>query len=201
MADETEQENESMRDEEEVERAIPQTLALSHKMNMLFNFQTAIDQNLNFLVITRNIVPTFSALKQSVESQTKREFKVSHFQQIISVAPFFYNHKWELRQGKYELVITLPKNSEAIVKDQNVRPSEDSYSGRINGDLMQQRAQLFKKLLLELLVQDYQFFRSQMGQDGDDIYDLREWPEDFDLNDTEFVQNIPLAELKPQPVK
>jgi hypothetical protein len=38
MADETEQENESMRDEEEVERAIPQTLALSHKMNMLFNF-------------------------------------------------------------------------------------------------------------------------------------------------------------------
>ena len=66
---------------------------------------------------------------------------------------------------------------------------------------MQQRAQLFKKLLLELLVQDYQFFRSQMGQDGDDIYDLREWQEDFDLNDTEFVQNIPLAELKPQPVK
>lgn len=69
------------------------------------------------LLISRQTTTTFSNIKAGVENQTKRQFKLSHLQQILQVTPFMYNHKWEMKMGKMEAIISVPKNIESVLGD------------------------------------------------------------------------------------
>jgi len=47
-----------------------------------------------------------------IELSLKRNFKIMHFQQILTVCPNFFIHKWDTKQGKLELYIEIPANIE-----------------------------------------------------------------------------------------
>ena len=105
-------------------------------MKLLVAFQHSLDSSINMLA-SRQLAFTFSNLKRNVEAETKRQLSLSHFQQIIKVAPFLYNHKWEFKQlGKQELVINMPKNMTDILKDQIIPASEEAHNGFITGSIM-----------------------------------------------------------------
>ena len=57
-------------------------------------------------------------ISKMIEHTIFRNFKLSHFQQILTVCPNFFIHKWELRQGKAELLIEIPLNVKKILEDE-----------------------------------------------------------------------------------
>ena len=59
---------------------------------------------MNMLTIRQNS-STFTNIKFMIESQTKRQFNLSHFQQVLYLVPTLFLHKWEMKHGKLELVI------------------------------------------------------------------------------------------------
>lgn len=66
------------------------------------------------MILIKNQTPTFTNLKNIIQLQTKRQFNMSHFQQLIKLEPGFFNHRWESKMGKMELVITHPANVDVI---------------------------------------------------------------------------------------
>lgn len=154
----TEEENSDKEMTEEVQREIPETLALPVKMRVLLDFVLSLDQSLN-LLHHRQTVATFTNIKNFVERDVVRTFTMSHFKQIIFVAPFLYNHSWELKHGKMEAIIGVPSNYDAILRDNSVSASQDNHYGILPGSIMHQRKNLFKKLLQERCVSDYTAWR------------------------------------------
>lgn len=96
-----------MQQEVEAEKDI-KTLAdylqLPDKYELICTFQQSFDSSLNLLHM-RQETPTYARLKSMIQNSTKREFNMQHVQQIFGIVPSFYNHHWELRQNKMELVI------------------------------------------------------------------------------------------------
>ena len=56
-----------------------------------------------------------------IELSMKRNFKVSQFQQILTVCPNFFIHKWETRKNKSELLIEIPQEINYILEN-GMRP-------------------------------------------------------------------------------
>lgn len=103
---------------------ISSSLPLPEKMRLLLQFQQCLDTALNFS-LARQQTTTFTLLRQTIEGQTQRNFRIAHFQQILTMAPHFYNHRWEMKGGKPELIITIPSNIEEVISSQ-VEASPDN---------------------------------------------------------------------------
>lgn len=95
-------------------RQIPLELELPMNQEILLVNQKCLDTAIN-MAISRQQTATFSTLKPFVEGQSQRTFQMKHIQQILSVVPWMYNHKWEMRQGKPDLVLSFPENIEQLV--------------------------------------------------------------------------------------
>lgn len=78
-------------------------------MQILVDQMQCLDIALNMCIL-RDTNTSFTNLKQLIEQQSKRQFTLRQFQQILKVAPFMYNHRWEIKHGKYELLISIPSN-------------------------------------------------------------------------------------------
>ena len=50
----------------------------------------------------------FETLSAQIESTFHRDFKESHFRQILTIVPGFYLHKWEMIKGRLTLIVELP---------------------------------------------------------------------------------------------
>ena len=66
---------------------------------------------------------------------------MSHFQQLLNLEPSFYNHKWEIKQGKQELMITHPKNIDEIAqakyhKGEDIEASANSFQERVQSPII-----------------------------------------------------------------
>jgi hypothetical protein len=90
----------------------------SHFRNM-YNLFCSLDNYISLLKHRRQMVwkVTHSEISKMIEHSLARNFKLSHFQQILTVCPNFFIHKWELRQGKAELLIEIPANVKRILED------------------------------------------------------------------------------------
>ena len=69
----------------------------------------------------------------------KRRFELSHFQQILEVSPHLYNHKWEMKMDKYELVFQIPANTIDVIETQEV-PSTQNYIKMVPGQVILKRS-------------------------------------------------------------
>jgi len=104
-----------------------------------------------------------------------------------------FNYKWEMKFGKMEAILSVPRNIEEILADQAVSPVEEAHFGIIQGGWINKRAKIFKKLLIERCVQDYTEWRAKRDEPSEDIYRNMRWPNFFDLDNEELIKNIPLA--------
>ena len=53
--------------------------------------------------------------------------------QIIMIQPKFYHHRWEMKFGKIELVISIPQNIEEVIA--GMEASENTLNGQMPGML------------------------------------------------------------------
>ena len=90
-------------------------LRLTEKFRLLYDFQNSLDVAMN-MVLIKNQSTSFTNLKNIIQLQTKRQFNLSHFQQLIKLEPHFFHHKWEMKMGKQELMIIHPANVDAIAQ-------------------------------------------------------------------------------------
>jgi len=56
-----------------------------------------------------------------------------------------------------------------------------------------------KEKFLDTLVQHFEEYAMYTGQDPCEIYNIEQWPADFDINDETNVKPVELAKLKEQP--
>lgn len=67
------------------------------------------------MINLRQKPPIFNAIKAQVEATVKKNLSKVHIQQIMQVAPFMYNHKWEVKFGDTHLNLSVPKNIDDLL--------------------------------------------------------------------------------------
>ena len=165
-----EQHQEEIEEVLELPKVLSEELHLPSKMKLLLEFQSALDNAINF-TLARQQMPTFSNVKAFIEQQNRRQFSISHIQQILKVVPFMYNHKWEIKFGKMELILSVPKNMNELLTDSSISPSEEAWQGSL-GSIIQKRNKILKMKMLDFVVQDYQEYRMSRNEDPNDIYSM-----------------------------
>lgn len=99
-------------------KSMRQRYRLQHKLQLpshfkhIFNLFCQLDTYLNLLKRRRGVTwqVTLAEISRMIELSLKRNFRISHFQQILTVCPNFFIHKWDTKQGKVELYIEIPAN-------------------------------------------------------------------------------------------
>lgn len=150
-------------------RELPLELPLPSKMETLCILRKNLDQNINFL-FTRGQQASFVNLKPQIENSCGRTFTVSHIQQMLEVCSWLYNHKWEVKFGKPELVVTIPSNIDALLSERETTASQTSFDKPISGFIVHQRCNVFRKKLLEKCLSEYRAYRMARKEDPDSIY-------------------------------
>lgn len=88
---------------------------------------------------------TFPELKKAIQIATKREFTYEIFAQVLEVAPKMFNHHWQLRKHRHELMIDVPKNIEEILEfPASTVPSPEEYESSLRSELLLRRKDYFK---------------------------------------------------------
>ena len=64
----------------------------------------------------------FTVLSHMIENSLQRNFKESHFRQIMTVIPDFFIYKWDKYKGEIELFIEIPNY---IEKKLNSEPYDE----------------------------------------------------------------------------
>ena len=127
-----------------------------------------------------------------IRSSLKHQFRIEHFQQILSVCPEFYIHKWEVRKGEPELFIDMPSNVEDLLMEEHQEISEEPHVGYFCEANIELRKDMFSN---ELTAMAYDFFRNDY-EDFDDAVSIKAWPKDFDYGACPEIKN---SDLKPRP--
>ena len=177
---------------------IPEHLPLPESLKTLHTFQGAIDHTMNMLMVRQQSL-TFTSIKEMVERSTMRTFTLDSFRKVLAIAPFFYNHDWELKLGKMELMVSLPSNILDIVD--KLSQGEDApqismspFETQISSRLQIMRASIFKKLLVQKV---YQAYRDMGFEENHNLLAYQAWPIDMDLE--KDVPNVEGAKIKEQP--
>lgn len=91
------------------------------------------------ILYTRQEAFTYTNIRKMVEDQSKREFTVEHFRQMLQIEPDLYHHKWERKFGKMDLVLTIPQNMEEILRAKKdgtpYEKSPMSHQGHVMGQI------------------------------------------------------------------
>jgi hypothetical protein len=106
-------------------------------------------------------------MSQMIEKSMARNFKLSHFQQILGVCPDFFIHKWEQRKGNMELLIEIParvvemSKNEPFEDDQGTT-NENPYFQCLSDKLLIIRREQFSE---ELVSMCYNYFQDKENID------------------------------------
>jgi len=149
-------------------RSMRQRYRLAHKLPLpshyrnLYNLFCSLDSYINMLKHRKRGVwqVTHTELSKMIEHSIFRNFKLSHFQQILTVCPNFFIHKWELRQGKAELLIEIPENVKRTLEDlpesEDEEIQETPYGDTLDETIQLRRREQFSE---ELCAICYEYFK------------------------------------------
>lgn len=96
---------------------------LKHKLPLpphfkhIYNLFCSLDSFFNLLKHKRNAVwqVDFTTISKMIENSLRRNFKESHFKQIMNVIPDLFIYKWDKYKGEIELFIEIPKYIEEML--------------------------------------------------------------------------------------
>lgn len=74
---------------------VKRELVLPAHYKALVELQGYLDNSLDFLKRCRGQGGNFNEIKKSIETTHGKKFEISHFRQILYVAPDFYTYKYE----------------------------------------------------------------------------------------------------------
>eukprot|EP00347_Sterkiella_histriomuscorum_P020493 403337591 len=163
--------------------SITRELVLPSHYKLLLDLQGHLDTSLSFIK-RRKQLGKFDELKKSIESTLGRKFDISHFKQMLTIAPDFYSYKWEqiTHHAQPQLVIDIKQSD-------------------ICQQSLDERHKIFKQRLYDYCRGHYDQFIQKLKQQQNlssqefldfDPYKEQMWHHSFDPH---TVEPIPMTDI------
>ena len=186
----------------------PKYRILLKKQNYLDDILSLYDQNniMNNNTIKESIFHSYKEIQNNFIQKMNLYFSDKDFQQILYVCPFYYIYQSinRIMKGIEIKYIDIPKDYiQRMNKKYNLRTNftlmqtpkiYETICGEINKAVMEKRKKLFKKILINITLEQHQKFLKENNIEIFDPIKARTWHHNFDLKNVADVGIYNLVE-------
>ncbi len=191
-------------------------LILPPKYRLLFKKQIFLDKILSENNLNHNLNNTkenndvsnnsYKSIQNSFNKTMKMDFNNNDFQQILFVCPFYYIYQSvnKISKGIELKYIDIPNDYiQRMNKKYNLNTNftlmqtpkkYQPFNGEINKAVMEKRIKLFKKILINITLEQHQKFLKENNFPSFDPIKCRTWHHNFDLKNVEDIGEYNLIE-------
>lgn len=192
---------------------IRKELILPPKYRLLLKKQNYLDkflsENNNFKNIKENddiSNNSYNNIQNSFNTNMKMNFNNNDFQKILFVCPFYYIYQSvnRISKGIEIKYIDIPNDYiQRMYKKYNLNTNftlmqtpknYQPFIGKINKAVMEKRIKLFKKILINITLEQHQKFLKENNLPNFDPIKCRTWHHNFDLKKVEDIGEYNLIE-------
>ena len=192
----------------------PKYRLLLKKQNFLDNILIIPIENINHNINTKqNNFHSYKDIQNNFIKKLNVNFTKNDFQQILYICPFYYIYQSVNRIMKEIEIkyIDIPKDyAQRMNKKYNTKTNftllqtpmiYETINGQINKAVMERRKKLFKKILMNITLEQHQKFLEENNLKIFDPIKARTWHHNFDLKNVEDIGFFPLVENNIQEYK
>ena len=186
----------------------PKYRILLKKQNYLDDILSLYDQNniMNNNTIKESIFHSYKEIQNNFIQKMNLNFSDKDFQQILYICPFYYIYQSinRIMKGIEIKYIDIPKDYiQRMNKKYNLRTNftlmqtpkiYETICGEINKAVMEKRKKLFKKILINITLEQHQKFLKENNIEIFDPIKARTWHHNFDLKNVADVGIYNLVE-------
>ena len=191
----------------------PKYKLLLKKQNYLDDFLSLSNQNDNSKnynikndMVKESIYHSYKDIQSNFFKKMNVNFEDKDFQQILYICPFYYIYQSIKRvlRGIEIKYIDIPKDYvQRMNKKYNLRTNftlmqtpkiYETFSGEINKAVIEKRKKLFKKLLINITLEQHQKFLKDNNFELFDPIKARTWHHKFDLKNVADIGKYNLVE-------
>ena len=191
-------------------------LILPPKYRLLFKKQIFLDKILSENNLNHNLNNTkenndvsnnsYKSIQNSFNKTMKMDFNNNDFQQILFVCPFYYIYQSvnKISKGIELKYIDIPNDYiQRMNKKYNLNTNftlmqtpkkYQPFNGEINKAVMEKRIKLFKKILINITLEQHQKFLKENNFPSFDPIKCRTWHHNFDLKNVADIGIYNLVE-------
>ena len=192
----------------------PKYRLLLKKQNFLDNILIIPIDNKNHNINTKqNNFHSYKDIQNNFIKKLNMNFTKNDFQQILYICPFYYIYQSvnRIMKGIEIKYIDIPKDyAQRMNKKYNTKTNftllqtpkiYETITGQINKAVMERRKKLFKKILMNITLEQHQKFLEENNLKIFDPIKARTWHHNFDLKNVEDIGFFPLVENNIQEYK
>jgi len=192
----------------------PKYLLLLKKQNFLDDFLIIPTNTINYNINTKtNNIHAYKDIQSNFIKKINVNFTNKDFQQLLYICPFYYIYQSINRISKEIEIkyIDIPKDYvQRMNKKYNTKTNftlmqtpkiYETINGEINKAVMEKRKKLFKKILMNITLEQHQKFLKKNNLQIFDPIKARTWHHNFDLKNVEDIGFFHLVENNIQEYK
>ena len=192
----------------------PKYLLLLKKQNFLDDFLIIPTNTINYNINTKiNNIHAYKDIQNNFIKKINVNFTNKDFQQLLYICPFYYIYQSinRISKGIEIKYIDIPKDYvQRMNKKYNTKTNftlmqtpkiYETINGEINKAVMEKRKKLFKKILMNITLEQHQKFLKKNNLQIFDPIKARTWHHNFDLKNVEDIGFFHLVENNIQEYK
>ena len=192
----------------------PKYLLLLKKQNFLDDFLIIPTNTINSNINTKtNNIHAYKDIQNNFIKKINVNFTNKDFQQLLYICPFYYIYQSinRISKGIEIKYIDIPKDYvQRMNKKYNTKTNftlmqtpkiYETINGEINKAVMEKRKKLFKKILMNITLEQHQKFLKENNLQIFDPIKARTWHHNFDLKNVEDIGFFHLVENNIQEYK
>ena len=192
----------------------PKYLLLLKKQNFLDDFLIIPTNTINYNINTKtNNIHAYKDIQSNFIKKINVNFTNKDFQQLLYICPFYYIYQSinRISKGIEIKYIDIPKDYvQRMNKKYNTKTNftlmqtpkiYETINGEINKAVMEKRKKLFKKILMNITLEQHQKFLKKNNLQIFDPIKARTWHHNFDLKNVEDIGFFHLVENNIQEYK
>ena len=192
----------------------PKYLLLLKKQNFLDDFLIIPTSCINANINTKsNNIHAYKDIQNNFIKKINVNFTNKDFQQLLYICPFYYIYQSinRISKGIEIKYIDIPKDYvQRMNKKYNTKTNftlmqtpkiYETINGEINKAVMEKRKKLFKKILMNITLEQHQKFLKENNLQIFDPIKARTWHHNFDLKNVEDIGFFHLVENNIQEYK
>ena len=192
----------------------PEYLLLLKKQNFLDDFLIIPTNTKNYNINSKtNNIHAYKDIQNNFIKKINVNFTNKDFQQLLYICPFYYIYQSinRISKGIEIKYIDIPKDYvQRMNKKYNTKTNftlmqtpkiYETINGEINKAVMEKRKRLFKKILMNITLEQHQKFLKKNNLQIFDPIKARTWHHNFDLKNVEDIGFFHLVENNIQEYK
>ena len=192
----------------------PKYLLLLKKQNFLDDFLIIPTNTINYNINTKiNNIHAYKDIQNNFIKKINVNFTNKDFQQLLYICPFYYIYQSinRISKGIEIKYIDIPKDYvQRMNKKYNTKTNftlmqtpkiYETINGEINKAVMEKRKKLFKKILMNITLEQHQKFLKKNNLQIFDPIKARTWHHNFDLKNVDDIGFFHLVENNIQEYK